>query len=157
MKRRYRIPLGFVLAPPAGGAIIGLIIGGVLHKPSIMLMATTFAASYGYPTAVLLGLPMHLWLRRDRITCKGAYVAIGIGLGVAAFLAVAIGGPAVCPRGPLFRTNDCFPGHLFLFRTGFGLPFAAIFGGIAGSVVWRVARPDRADPAVPRSRPEGQP
>jgi hypothetical protein len=87
------------------------------------------AALVNFPTMILLGYPSYLVLRRRGWTGIWAFVALGLLLGVVAFLVALL-------SGLLVR-------HLGMLATMTTLPRAAIGGMLALGVFWAIARPDQ--------------
>ena len=88
------------------------------------------AALVVYPTFLLLGYPLYLVLRRRSWTGMWAFIALGLLLGVVAFLVALLSGLLVRNLGML--------------ATMTALPRCAIGGMLALGVFWGITRPDRA-------------
>jgi hypothetical protein len=88
------------------------------------------AGLVNYPTMFLLGYPSYLVLRRRGWTGLWAFVALGLLLGLVAFLVALLSGLLVRNLGMLAPMS--------------ALPRSAIGGMLALGVFWGIARPDRA-------------
>ena len=88
------------------------------------------AALVVYPTFLLLGYPSYLVLRRRGWTGMWAFIALGLLLGVVAFLVALL-------SGLLFH-------NLGMLATMLALPRCAIGGMLALGILWAIVRPDRA-------------
>ena len=110
-----RVLGGLVIAPPAAGAIIGLALGLVGLTPAI-LFAPVIGALFGWPAAIVLGIPAYLLLRRWRLTSWYAYTLAGLLTGLAA-AAIAAAAGGLTKNSARMASNS----------TSFSLPSVATF------------------------------
>lgn len=125
---QLRVIAGLLIAPVIPTLLVALPhlwVGGAVAGNLLKL-----AALVNYPTMLLLGYPSYLVLRRRGWTSIWAFVALGLILGVAAFLVAALSGLLVRNLGMLATITT--------------LPRAAIGGMLALGVFWGIVRPDRA-------------
>ena len=122
-----RVLLAFITAPLAS-AVTGALPHMLTGDP-LAIRDFKFSAEVGYPTLLVLGVPIYLLLRRLGWTRLGVYVAVGGILGVAAFVGTAASGHLVRTFGIL---------DLFVH-----LPFSVLSGVIGLTVFWLIARPDQ--------------
>lgn len=96
--------------------------------------AASVIAIFGYLGALILGAPAHLILRSRAVTSLGAYLFVGMIIGVATYALVAI--PSAISQ---WKHNSAETALLMLKNTaGFGITAAAC-GLIAGIVFWSIA------------------
>ena len=131
-KRGARTAAAFVVAPILPGALVGAYdaINGDWWS---VLWYLEFSAALGYPVAVVLGIPLHLLLTWKKLTAYPIYAGSGALLGVVAYLATVL--PGILFGGAQLSQ--------VVIATGALLSSGAIFGTIAASAFWLIARPDR--------------
>jgi hypothetical protein len=125
---QLRVIAGLLIAPVFPTLLIALPHLWMGHTIAGNLMKV--AALVNYPTMLLLGYPSYLVLRRRGWTGMWTFVALGLALGVVAFLVALLSGLLVRNLGI----------HAIITT----LPRAAIGGMLALGVFWAIARPDKA-------------
>lgn len=125
-----RSVLAFVIAPIAFGVLLW-IGGSVSGNPSEGLWALKSAALFGYPIALLTGVPAYLWMTR-----KG-WVGLLAYLGLAVIYAVALSGWLFL-RPALMRPE-------YLNLNALALQSGAVLVACIVTLVtfWLIARPDK--------------
>jgi hypothetical protein len=141
-----RVLLGLALAPPVAGVAVGLVFSA-LGVPFVFPIVVYLAALFGWPGAVVLGIPAYLFLRRWRGAPCLAYVAVGMLLG----LATAAGADVV---REIACADTCRSHNSSLGLVGgpLGYIFGPILGAIAGAAFWRIVWWERASAAWDRPR-----
>lgn len=144
----FRTVVGFVVAPVAPGMLV--VVLAMLRIGSDAFSARTLAgaewiiglcAVLGYPIAIVLGLPLHVFFRWRGWNGPPIYLLSGAFLGLLVYLGY-------------------FAGVLFNDESAYGLrhlgqqlshlpapqliPAGMISGAVAAASFWLIARPDRA-------------
>jgi hypothetical protein len=138
MTQTTRAVIGFLAAPAVPSAL--LYVGGIFRGfgdaafvfPFIVLLL-------GYVAIVVIGIPVHLLLRRKHIRSLSAYGLSGMLIGPAFYL--------------LFEALTAYPGQLIevLSRAYGAVLFAMIYSATAAVVFWAIAiRGAARDPATGR-------
>jgi hypothetical protein len=147
---RGRVLKGVLVAPLVPGAVVGLGFA-VLGLPFAFPVTVFVGALFGWPAALVFGIPAHRLLQRWRMTSPLAYTAAGLLLGLAAMLTALLAGAlAVALAGSPAR--DSLP--VIAVGSGSTYFWAGLFGTIAGAAFWALVRPDRSQPEFPASLPE---
>lgn len=136
----FRTLAAFLLAPLAGCVALGLLLGLpllLLSGPGsgylFFAAGSLFSALVAVPTAIVLGVPVFLWMRKRRLGLRRHYLAAGALTGFAiVFVLIAVG----TAMGPNFHIGNILLGS-FLLLSG------ALVGGVTGVIGWMVRRPDR--------------
>lgn len=131
-----RAPAAAFVAPPAAGIIVGLGFTLVGFFPALAI-APLYGALLGWSVAFVVGVPLHLLLRRWGASSGAAYAAAGLLLGLGA----ASVADAMSASGCAGRPAAGCDGMLGLAQGITGLVFGPLFGAIAGWVFRRMVRP----------------
>jgi hypothetical protein len=149
--------VGFVVAPLSPG----LAIAAVLIAPSVfpdpvraftnaaVLGRTTvwFSALLGYPLAICLGIPVYGVLQKLQRREYWAYLVAGAAIGAFSYVEVLLGAWDFAIRAAFRLGINIWPvtpqvpdGSAV---SAIWIPVGMLFGAIAGSAFWVIARPDR--------------
>lgn len=142
---------GLILAPLLGGVVaatVTVIVAEVINPLSgalmslhiFILMGLVAGAGLGIPAALIVGLPIHLLMKRAGMAGRLHYAALG-GL-ISVLLFVAMTGAALLTWSSM--------------NTVLAIAFA-LAGAISGSVFWSIRRPDHdIRPVLPADSPTDQ-
>ena len=123
-KNIIRTTIGFVVAPlvPALLLIPSTLVSGRLSEGPIGLM---LAMLFGYPVALLMGLPLFFLFRFFQMNGIAGYVLAGFAFGIALDLFI---NPRVPPSGGFFSHQA---------------PLVITCAVVATTAFWLIVRPDR--------------
>ncbi len=132
----WRTIAGFVSAPLVPGAlIVALLLGFEEREEAQAVMLATLY--FGYPTAVLLGVPAHVVMAHYHLRTLLAYAGAGALIGALLYVAL----PTMIEILMQMQGVDS-GGHVtFSFSV---LPAAMICASVAATSFWLIVRPDRA-------------
>ena len=130
----------FVVAPLAGCLALGLLIGIpflIFSDPAAFFffgyVGTVSSAFLAYPTVLVLGGPVFVWMQKRGLVLKRHYLAAGASTGFAVVFVIIAVGTAL---GPKFDLGNIL-GGAFLLLSG------VLVGGIGAMTGWAIRRPDR--------------
>lgn len=133
MQRSLRTVAGFLIAPlvPSLIAAVGALF---TDGPSAAALFFVVGVLFGYPVALMVGVPLHLIFAIRNWTGLSAYVIAGLLLGLLSYgssflAAIVFGGETIAELR-------------YTFSPGLAL-IAAIAGLLAAVSFWLIARPDR--------------
>jgi len=124
-----RVCAGLLIAPavPALLSFLGQVIIG---KSNSFLMAP-FLLLYGYPLALVLGVPVYLFVRWRKVRRPAPFIGLGALIGLLGYVAFFL----LTSAGPVY-TNEL---RLALLRNTAGLSLLGVVcGAISGLVFWFV-------------------
>ena len=128
-----RIILAFLIAPVVPAAIVFLV-RGLIAGFSSVVDVTFSVVFYGYFTALVIGVPAYLALRRTSMGALRAYAAIGALVGITGYALIllpdSISTGAIESWQSIYQTLMISPSVLLL---------APVFGLVAASVFWSIA------------------
>lgn len=142
-ERAATVCVGFIAAPLAAG-VVGSVTAVILGNDPILGsagMAANIIALFfyglmlGYPGVIVFGVPLHLLLKRLRISSVFAYVSIAAFLGALIYELTAAN-----LMGPVYQSS-IWP-HIAV-----QIPMA-VAGGASALLFWVIARPDKAEPQL---------
>jgi hypothetical protein len=143
--RLVRTVVAFLIAPVVPGLLAGAY-GLVLRwqsgsgiDPNGVGFPVMIAAFFGYPVALLLGVPTHLSFQRLGWVSFLAYSLAGGGLGVLLFGFFFVPPALACALGAPADSHEC----LVLGTYASNLDVMVLSSAIAGGAFWFIARPDR--------------
>jgi hypothetical protein len=133
---KIRIAIAFAVAPLLPGLAAGLIADlstrfeGFVWTPWYL----GWSAMLGYPTAIVVGVPLFIWLKTHRKVHLAAFAVLGLLLGLVSYLLVFLWGAFSDPV-------DALAESIKDFRWGVA---CMVWGAFSTTAFWTIARPDKA-------------
>lgn len=135
-----RILLGFLVAPIIPGVMVEALTLIRLRTFGWIGMGVELAAFFGYPVALILGVPLYLLFRRLGWVAFSTYVVAGAVLGVVPFAFFFVPPALECVSGAGSESHACL---VLTTMAPFGIYSTA--AGIAATIAfWLIARPDKS-------------
>jgi hypothetical protein len=149
MTRVNRAWLGFLLAPGVPAALL-YCIGRIKGYGNGAMVGPVLLATPAYASALLLGLPIHLYLSKRHVKGFLSYVVIGASIGLFSVVAITL---IQAMGGWNYTSDHAYSLSLWKYSGGY-LRVASIYAAAASAAFWVIAVWQRRPPE--QSVPDGR-
>jgi len=142
---KYRLMLGFLLAPLVPGVLAGVFALVQQGSLSVLLFDIGLALLLGYPVGAVLGVPLFALMQRLHLARMYHYTLSGSALGIVSAFVGNV------DKLRFFSLTD----YCRYYVTPRTMLLGALMGMVATTAFWIIVRPDRRDEVAEASSPEG--